>query len=156
MVSIWQLSQNAFPVFILIPNILKIFGINIKTGKAFCNNCQIDTKCTIYNYLYSANTILPIILERGDDDNYFIEDINIPDELNLENYVEFKKSIKKYYLCGVVSNLGKNNTYGRFVAYCRMSYNGNWYCYNNEKINLCKLKDIYKDGIPYILIYHKI
>ena len=137
-------------------NILKIFGINIKTGKAFCDNCQIDTKCKIYNYLYSANTILPIILERGDDDNYFIEDINIPDELNLENYVEFKKSIKKYYLCGVVINLGKNNTYGKFVTFCRMSYNNKWHCYNNEKINSCQLKDVFKQGIPHMIIYHKI
>ena len=137
-------------------SILEKFGINQKTGKAFCDKCQFDNKCSLYNYLYSANTILPIILERGDDDKYFIEDIKFPEELNLENYVEFNKSVKKYYLCGVISNLGKNNTYGRFVSYCRMTYNGNWYCYNNEKINLCKLKDIYKDGIPYMLIYHKI
>jgi len=148
---------NLHPLFKEIKlSILEKFGINQKTGKFFCDKCKLNKKCSLYNYLYSANTILPIILERGDDDNYFIEDIKFPEELNLENYVEFNKSVKKYYLCGVVSNLGKNNTYGRFVAYCRMSYNGNWYCYNNEKINLCKLKDIYKDGIPYILIYHKI
>ena len=97
-----------------------------------------------------------MILERGDDDNYYLDDIQNPEELNLENYVEYNKSVKKYYLCGVVSNLWKNNTYGKFVAYCRMMYNGNWYCYNNEKIKLCMLKDVLKEGVPYMLIYHKI
>ena len=132
------------------------FGINKNTGMAFCDKCQTETKCSLYNYLYSANTILPIIFERGNDNYFFAEDIKFPEELNLEYYVEFNKSIKKYYLCGVVSNLGKNNKSGRFVAYCRMSQNGKWYKYNNEKVNICSLKDIYKEGIPYMLIYHKI
>ena len=123
---------------------------------AFCDKCQTETKCSLYNYLYSANTILPIIFERGNDNYFFAEDIKFPEELNLEYYVEFNKSIKKYYLCGVVSNLGKNNKSGRFVAYCRMSQNGKWYKYNNEKVNICSLKDIYKEGISYMLIYHKI
>ena len=135
---------------------LEKFGFKQKAGKFFCDKCNVDNKFTLNNYLYSANTILPMILERGDDDNYYLDDIQIPEELNLENYVEYNKSVKKYYLCGVVSNLWKNNTYGKFVAYCRMMYNGNWYCYNNEKIKLCMLKDVLKEGVPYMLIYHKI
>ena len=137
-------------------DIFEKFGINQKSGKAFCEKCKNENKFTLNNSLYSANTILAMILERGDDDNYYLDDIQIPEELNLENYVEFNKSVKKYYLCGVVSNLWKNNTYGRFVSYCRMMYNGNWYCYNNEKIKLCMLKDVLKEGNPYMLIYHKI
>ena len=136
--------------------ILEKFGINRKSGKAFCAQCQDETLCSLNNYLYSSNTILPIILERGDDDSYLVEDIKFPNELNLENYIEFKKSVKKYYLCGVVSNLGKNNTFGKFVAYCKMTHNGKWFKYYNEKINSCTLDDIYNEGVPYLLIYHKI
>ena len=90
-------------------SILEKFKINKKSGKSICDKCQKETKCSLYNYLYSANTILPIILDRGNDDNFLIEEIIIPEELNLENYVEYNKSVKKYYLCGVVSNLGKTN-----------------------------------------------
>ena len=136
--------------------ILEKFGINRKSGKAFCEQCQEETQCSLNNYLYSSNTILPIILERGNDDNYLIEDIKFPNELNLENYIEFNKSVKKYYLCGVVSNLGKNNILGKFVSYCKMTYNGKWYKYHNEKSSSCTLDDIYKEGVPYMLIYHKI
>ena len=99
---------------------------------------------------------MPIILERGDDDDYLVEDIKFPNELDLENYVEFNKSVKKYYLCGVVSNIGKNNTIGKFVAYCKMTHNGKWYKYFNEKYSSCTIDDIYNEGVPYILIYHKI
>ena len=136
--------------------ILEKFGINRKSGKAFCEKCQEETQCSLNNYLYSSNTILPIILERGDDDDYLVEDIKFPNELDLENYVEFNKSVKKYYLCGVVSNIGKNNTIGKFVAYCKMTHNGKWYKYFNEKYSSCTIDDIYNEGVPYILIYHKI
>ena len=136
--------------------ILEKFGINRKSGKAFCENCQEETQCSLNNYLYSSNTILPIIIERGDDDNYLVEDIKFPNELDLENYIEFKKSVKKYYLCGVVSNIGKNNTIGKFVAYCKMTHDGKWYKYFNEKFSSCTIDDIYNEGVPYILIYHKI
>lgn len=136
--------------------ILEKFGINRKSGKAFCEQCQEETQCSLNNYLYSSNTILPIILERGDDDDYLVEDIKFPNELDLENYVEFNKSVKKYYLCGVVSNIGKNNTICKFVAYCKMTHNGKWYKYFNEKYSSCTIDDIYNEGVPYILIYHKI
>ena len=136
--------------------ILEKFGINRKSGKAFCEQCQEETQCSLNNCLYSSNTILPIILERGDDDDYLVEDIKFPNELDLENYVEFNKSVKKYYLCGVVSNIGKNNTIGKFVAYCKMTHNGKWYKYFNEKYSSCTIDDIYNEGVPYILIYHKI
>ena len=137
-------------------SILEIFNINSKSGKTFCDNCQNESSCKLYNCLYSSNTILTIILERGDDNNYFIEDFKFPEELNLENYVEINKNVKKYYLCGVVSNLGRNNSFGRFIAYCRMINKGKWFSYENEKRKLCYINDVYKNGIPYMLIYHKV
>ena len=132
------------------------FNVNKDNGKIFCKKCQEEKFNTLYKSIYSACTILPIILERGNDDNYYINELKFPDELNLENYVEFNKSIKKYYLCGVVSNLGRNNTLGQFCAYCRMVPNGAWYCYKNEKVNYCSPEDVHQKGVPYMLFYHKI
>ena len=135
---------------------LEKLSINQNNGNVFCKKCQQEKNCNLYKSIFSANTILPIILERGNDNNYFIEELRFPDELNLEKYVEFNKSFKKYYLCGVVSNYGKNNTYGRFYAYCRMTPNGKWYCYKNENVSSCTMKDVHQNGVPYMLFYHKV
>ena len=125
-------------------------------GKILCNKCQSLKIGTLYKSIYSAATILPIILERGNDENYYIDELKFPDELNLENYVEFNKSVKKYYLCGVVSNLGKNNSFGKFCAYCRMIPNGKWYCYKNESVSNCTAQDVHQTGVPYMIFYHKL
>ena len=132
------------------------FNVNMENGKIFCKKCQEEKYNTLYKSIYSSCTILPIILERGNDDNYYINELKFPDELNLENYVEFNKSVKKYYLCGAVSNLGRNNTLGQFCAYCRMTPNGTWYCYKNEKVSNCTPEDVHHKGVPYLLFYHKI
>ena len=137
-------------------NYLEKLKINQKNGKFFCKKCKTEKNCTFYKSIYSAHTILPIILERGNDNNYNIDELKFPDELNLENYVEFNKSIKKYYLCGVVSNNGDNNTYGKFCAYCRMVPNGKWYCYKNEYVSNCTIKDVHQNGVPCLLFYHKV
>ena len=132
------------------------FDINEENGYIFCEKCQDEKAFTLYKSMYSAHTILPIILERGNDDNYCIDELKFPDELNLENYVEFNKSIKKYYLCGVLSNLGRNNTYGQFCAFCRMTPKGTWFCYKNEYVNSCSAEDVHQKGVPYMLLYHKV
>ena len=132
------------------------FDINEENGYIFCEKCQDEKTGTLYKSMYSAHTILIIILERGSDDNYYIDELKYPDELNLENYVEFSKSIKKYYLCGVISNLGRNNTYGQFCAFCRMMPKGTWFCYKNEYVNSCSAEDVHQKGVPYMLIYHKV
>ena len=136
--------------------ILDKFNIDEKNGNIFCNKCQKENKGTIYNNIFSAHTILPIILQRGNDKNYYIDEFKFPDELNLENYVEFNKSIKKYYLCGVISNYGNNNTYGKFCAYCRMIPNGNWFSYKNEHVSSCTNQEVHQNGVPYMLFYHKV
>ncbi len=133
---------------------LEKWKINQKNGKILCKKCKTEKNSTFYKSIFSAHTILPIILDRGNDNNYFIDELKFPDELNLENYVEFNKSIKKYYLCGVVSNQGNNNTYGKFCAYCRMVPNGKWYCYKNEHVSNCTAKDVHQNGfhICYFII----
>ena len=135
---------------------LEKLKINQKNGKIFCKKCKTEKNCTFYKSIFSAHTILPIILDRGNDNNYDIDELKFPDELNLDNYVEYNKSIKKYYLCGVVSNQGNNNTYGKFCAYYRMAPNSKWYCYKNEYVSNCNVKDVHQNGVPYLLFYHKV
>ena len=158
------LSLNDCFDFYRLPQSLKIinnlfskkFNINITNGHFYCSKCKKENLGTLYKSIFSAHTILPIILERGNDDNYFVEDFKFPDELNIENYVEFNKSIKKYFLCGVVSNLGINNSKGKFCAYCRMTPNSKWFCYKNEYVKNCDTYEVHQKGVPQILFYHKI
>ena len=137
-------------------SILEKLKINSKKGTINCKNCKKDTKTFVQKFLFSTPPVLPIILERGNDENYFIEELKFPDELNLENYVEYQKSVKKYYLCGVVSNLGKNNNFSKFCTYSRMTPNGKWFCYKNENVSNCTIDDVHQNGVPYLLFYHKI
>ena len=137
-------------------SLLKKFNINKLNGTFFCSKCNAQKIGTLYKSIFSAHTILPIILERGNDNDYFVEDLKFPDELNLENYVEFNKSIKKYFLCGVVSNLGINNSHGKFCAYCRMTPNSKWFSYNNQYVSSCTTYEVHQKGVPHMLFYHKI
>ena len=49
-----------------------------------------------------------------------------------------------------------SNNYGKFVAFCRMEKNGQWFNYDNENVSKCPVEDVHNKGIQYILFYHKI
>ena len=122
----------------------------------YCNNCKTKNTTTILKSIYSSHTIMPIIFERGEDSNLNKEKIDFPDELDLTNYVEYQNSSKHFFLCGVVSNFGLSNNFGKFEAFCKMEKNDKWLHYNNEQVSSCTNEDIHNKGIQYILFYHKI
>ena len=99
---------------------------------------------------------MPIIIDRGDDCALDKDKIDFPDELDLSKYIEYKSSSKNFYLCGVVTNLGLSNNFGKFEAFCKMEKNGPWYNYKNEKVSSCNKEDLHNKGLQYILFYHKI
>lgn len=122
----------------------------------FCNNCKSKNTTTILKSIYSSHIIMPIIIDRGDDSDLCKDKIDFPNELDLSKYIEYKNSSKTFYLCGVVSNLGLSNNFGKFEAFCKMEKDGPWFCFDNEKVSSCKNEDVHNSGIQYILFYHKI
>ena len=99
---------------------------------------------------------MPIIIDRGDDSNLNKDKIEFPDELDLSKYIEYKNSSKHFYLCGVVSNFGLSNNFGKFEAFCKMEQKSTWYNYNNEQVSACSVDEVHNKGMQYILFYHKI
>ena len=122
----------------------------------FCNKCNSKNTTTIIKSIYSSHIILPIIINRGDDSNLIKDKINFPDDLDISNYIEYKNTAKHFYLCGVISNFGMSNNFGKFQAFCRMEQNSPWFLYNNEQVSSCNSDDVHNKGIPYVLFYHKV
>lgn len=122
----------------------------------YCPNCEEKSNTSLFKVIYSTHMFLPIILDHGDDRDYFGEKVEFPFELDLTNYVEFKQSPKFYYLCGVVGKCEGRGNQGKFLCYSRMERNAPWFCYDDEKVNQINEEEIKEKILPYILIYHKI
>ena len=122
----------------------------------YCKKCKCKNTTTILKSIYSSHTIMPIIIDRGEDSNLCKEKLEFPDELDLSKYVEYKNSSKLFYLCGVVTNFGYSNNFGKFEAFCKMEQNSTWYNYNNEQVSSCSVEEVHNKGMQYILFYHKI
>ena len=110
----------------------------------------------IIKNIYSTHPIIPIIIERDEDPKLNKDKIDFPEELDLSKYIEYKTSSKHFYLCGVVTNFGYSNNYGKFEAFCRMEQNGKWYNINDEIVSESNWEYIVNNGIQYVLFYHKI
>jgi ubiquitin C-terminal hydrolase len=121
----------------------------------YCNKCNSKNTTTILKSIYSSHMILPIIIHRGEDSSLIKDKIDFPDELDISNYIEYKNSSKHFYLCGVISNFGMSNNFGKFQAFCKMEKNSPWFLYNNEKVSSCITEDVHNKGLPYVLFYHK-
>ena len=122
----------------------------------YCKNCKSKNNTTLLKSIYSSHPIIPIILDRDNDKKLNKDKIDFPEELDLSKYIEYKSSSKQFYLCGVVTNFGYSNNFGKFEAFCRMEKDGIWYNYSDEKVTKSNWVDIHKNGIQYVLFYHKI
>ena len=126
----------------------------------FCPTCQRLTESTSLKNIYSTKTILIIYLDRYTDNEISEENINfiMNETINLRDYILYKKDkIKeKFYLSGIVIYSEDNYGNGNFKAFCQMSQNNVWYCYDDENVYPVDFKDIENKGYPILLFYHKI
>ena len=122
-------------------------------NQLYCNNCKGLRDAECINTLFSLPPVLIIILNRGKGKSFDCE-VDFPEFLNLQNFVNYEKSIYEYQLRGVISHLGESGMSGHFIAYCRHRINNNWYCYNDAIVTLCQdQKKGFMTGTPYILFY---
>ena len=119
----------------------------------YCNVCKSQKNAVYTNRIYSLSPILIIILNRGKG-NIFQCDVDFPEKINVQQFVQNNKSNFNYNLIGVVSHLGSSDMSGHFIAYCKHRILKEWYCYNDAKVTRCndQLND-FKKGDPYILFY---
>ena len=154
-----RLSQFFYNQYIL--NIEDCFIFNEKfemfrgDNQMYCNNCKQLRDSCMRTRIYTAPLVLILVLNRGKGNLDFQEKFRFYEEIDLTNYVEYKQQDNKYFLCGVITHLGESGEMGHFIAFCRMSNDKPWYCYNDSIVHQSNFNDILSRGTPYILFYQK-
>ena len=158
-VAIGKLNPMFYNQYIL--NIEDCFLYNQKielfngNNQMYCNMCQASKDASMWTRISAAPLVLILILNRGKGNLDFKEPFIFWELIDLSNYVEFRQPDNKYFLSGVVSHMGDSGPSGHFIAFCRMSQNSKWYCYNDSIVSESSFIEINKRGTPYILFYQK-
>ena len=83
--------------------------------------------------------------------------LNFNENINLENYIEYKKTGFLYKLIGVVVHINGNNNEGIYISFCKDPISEKWNKYNN--INVTPVNDFEKEVNYYnnidVLFYQK-
>ena len=131
-------------------------NLELMTGdnQMYCNICNSTQDALYGTQIYSAPNYLIINLNRGRGAVYECK-VNFPEQLNLLNFITYKKENTVFELYAVISHLGPSSMSGHFVAYCkrRKDENFKWYLFNDAIVSECKNKEEYRNGMPYILFY---
>ena len=130
----------------------------------YCKLCGKYTEVFLQKQdYYALSPILIIILNRGKNNRDFNEPFHFDEKLDFTNIVQNKNPYKKYFLAGIITQLGISGYNEHFVAYCRNNINDNFICYNDTSVTQVSVNDAMterisgkgdKNIIPYILIYH--
>jgi len=125
-------------------------------NQMYCNDCNKEADADYQTVLFTAPTILSIVLNRGRGNLDFQEDFKFGIDLDIKKYIhnQFIQN-GKYYLIGMVVHLGGSDLSGHFIAYCRMDKNSDWFCYNDAFVDkIDNIEEKFNINKPYILFYH--
>ena len=111
-------------------------------NQMYCNICQASKDSSMQTRISTAPLILILILNRGKGNLDFKEPFIFWEIIDLRNYVEFPQPDNFYFLSGVVSHMGDSGPSGHFIAFCRMSPNSKWYCYNDSIVSESNFNEI--------------
>ena len=101
--------------------------------------------------------ILILILNRGKGNIYNVK-MNFTQTIDITNYVIQNENRKIIYnLYGVITHIGESGPNAHFVASCKSPVDGNWYRYNDARVDPINnfQKDIHDFFSPYILFYER-
>ena len=122
----------------------------IGNNQIYCGKCNTSRDGKSINKICISPKIMIIFLDRGLN-NRFMCDVDFPEELDINNFLETKGN--KYKLIGVIEHLGQSGETGHFIANCK-HFNGEWYIFSDSTIY--PMKNGYnKYGIPYLLFYRR-
>ena len=122
----------------------------------YCNACGQNSTGMYANFISATPNIIIIILNRGIGLQYKVK-IDFEENLDLKNYVEYKKDNSFYELLGVVTHYGESGASGHFMARCKSPFDNYWYLYNDAIVQKIEYftKENFLQGNPYILFYKK-
>ena len=122
-----------------------------------CNYCRNTCPSSMCTLLAFGPEIIIIILNRGQGIQFKVK-INFFEELNLNNYIEYKETGVMYNLIGVITHMGGSDMSGHFIAYCKNPIDNTWYQYNDSVINQVNnfKTEVIDYATPYLLFYQKV
>ena len=131
----------------------------------YCNTCRKLQPGINKNDIYTMPKILIIILNRGKNNSDFNEEFKFDEYLDFtdKNITTNQNSLKRFYLCGIITHFGESGSSGHFIAYCRNNVNEQFLCYNDSFVTQTKVLDAMVSKVseraeekrtPYILLYH--
>ena len=122
-------------------------------NKILCKYCKNYSSILTQKKIIISPKTLIINLNRGDELQYNIG-IQFEEHLNLKKYIfKSEESPYSYELVGVIIYLRSNDMGGHFIAYCKNSYDCEWYQYNGAKVTKSSFQEICKNGLPDVLFY---
>ena len=122
----------------------------VGNNQIYCGKCNTSRDGKSINKICISPKIMIIFLDRGLN-NRFMCDVDFPEELDINDYLETKGN--KYKLIGVIEHLGQSGETGHFIANCK-HFNGEWYIFSDSSIYPTK-NNYNKYGIPYLLFYRR-
>ena len=127
-------------------------------NKWYCNNCKNLFPVTHTTYLYTAPSILILVLNRGIKMQFKIK-LEFYTELNLSKFIQSRANNENiiYDLIGVVTHIEESGSNGHFIATCKSPIDSLWYQYDDDLVSrVDNLTDqVLNYTIPYILFYQK-
>ena len=144
-------SVNIFDCFSYYQKINRFSNKN----SIYCKYCNsISPFCYRKNLIYLPE-ILVIFINRRFDLNIKFQFF---EQINLQNYIEFKNTGFDYKLIGVVASNNENGEEENYIAYCQSPVDNKWYRYIDDKVyNVINFEQqILKNSKPYIIFYKKI
>ena len=154
-----NLDLNLYDAFFCEQEVEKLEGENM----IYCNFCRKLSPGSHKQDFYTLPPILIIILNRGRNNQDFKESFRFNETLDFSSIVQNQSSWKKYFLCGIITHLGKSGSDGHFIAYCRNNFNDNFTCYNDASVSPVSVSNAMSARVseneaerktPYILLYH--
>ena len=75
----------------------------------------------------------------------------IENEIDLNNFFDFRENKYKYELISIMRHLGDDH----FISFCKSFFDYNWIKYDeyNSKITSCSFEEVKSQGTPYLLFY---
>ena len=122
----------------------------VGNNQIFCGQCNTSRDGKSINKICISPKIMILFLDRGLN-NRFMCDVDFPEELDINNFLETKGN--KYKLIGVIEHLGQSGESGHFIANCK-HFDGEWYIFSDSSIHPTQ-KEYKQYGVPYLLFYRR-
>ena len=123
---------------------------NYKNDKIYCNYCKKETRYIINYFVYNSPNYFFIILTRKQNIN-----LDYPEEINLETFIEEEKANKKYKLFGTLINSSINN-YEKHYYSAIKNVDQTWKKFDDENVSDIKSKEARNPIYSRVIVYKSV